>query len=69
MDLMPLSSRRLQREGGEMRAVGLAEPQHPSERAGGCKTPRLAVSYTTMQHRGNLPPVVRTFSIRERCHR
>lgn len=40
MDLMPLSSRRLQREDGEMRALGLAKPQNPTDRAEGCRTLR-----------------------------
>lgn len=72
MDLMPLSSRRLQREGGEMRAVELAEPQYPIDRAGRPQDPRLAVKLPhhsgTIHPRDNLQPVVGAFSSREGCH-
>lgn len=72
MDLIPLSSRRLQTEGGEMRAVGLPQPQHSIDRAGGLQDPHACSNLPhqsgTIHSRDNLKPVVRAFSIREGCH-
>lgn len=69
---MPLSSRRLQREGGEMSAVGLAEPQHPIDRAVGLQNPQACSKLLhwsgTIHPRDNLQPVLRAFSIRKGCH-
>ena len=55
-----------------MRAVRLAEPQHPIDRAGRLQDPQACSKLPrwsgTIHPRDSLQPVVGAFSIREGCH-
>lgn len=70
LDAVELQSSARRRRRDE--CVGLAEPQHPTDRAGGLQDPqacsKLPHQSITIRPRDNLQAVVRAFSSRERCH-